>query len=340
MKIPKIIKLPSGMYNCQIRLKGQSISITDANRDIVEAKAYAYKSGMKKKVSYENITVYGALTKYIKSRDNIVSPSTVAGYNTIVRTRFKALQPLKIANLDAMIVQNHINEEATLCSPKTLRNAWSLTQSAIAYVGGERYNPTLPIIPEADMNYLTTEQIPIFLEALKGQPFEVAALLALWSCRRSEVLGLHWEDVDFDNRLIYICRARVVNKEGVLVDKSMPKNNASIRYIPMSDQLYDALLLTPEEERNGYVVDLPKNGLYDRINKLCRANGLPEIGVHGLRHSFASVAYHLRVPEKATMRLGGWKNDIIMKRIYTKLSDADAGKFATDVTNFFDESRG
>lgn len=48
MKIPKVIQLPSGMYFCQLRLNGQSISITDAGPDTVTAKAYAYKTGILK----------------------------------------------------------------------------------------------------------------------------------------------------------------------------------------------------------------------------------------------------------------------------------------------------
>lgn len=31
-----------------------------------------------------------------------------------------------------------------------------------------------------------------------------------------------------------------------------------------------------------------------RINRICEANGLPNVGIHGLRHSFVSLAYHFR----------------------------------------------
>jgi len=51
------------------------------------------------------------------------------------------------------------------------------------------------------------------------------------------------------------------------------------------------------EDKSGPVVRCNPNTIYHQINRVCARNGLPRVGTHGLRHSFASLGYHLGVPE-------------------------------------------
>ena len=51
----------------------------------------------------------------------------------------------------------------------------------------------------------------------------------------------------------------------------------------------------------------------ETFNRICRKNGLPEIGVHGLRHSFVSLAYHLGWSELTTMQIAGYSDYNTMK---------------------------
>lgn len=96
--------------------------------------------------------------------------------------------------------------------------------------------------------------------------------------------------------------------------KDTPKNITSRRSIPMCDRLYK-LLLSEEHVSNDRVVKVYPNIIERRVNKVCAANNLPLIGAHGLRHSFASLAYYLKIPEKVAMEIGGWANDTTMKKI-------------------------
>lgn len=73
------------------------------------------------------------------------------------------------------------------------------------------------------------------------------------------------------------------------------------------------------------------------MNRICADNQLPEVGIHGLRHSFASLCYHLNVPEKAVMQIGGWANDATMRRIYTHLAQRDMEKNIRSLKDFFAE---
>ena len=59
------------------------------------------------------------------------------------------------------------------------------------------------------------------------------------------------------------------------------------------------------------------------------------MGVHGLRHSFASLAFHLGLTEQETMELGGWSDYNTMRKIYTHLAAADRLKSQNKMAAFF-----
>ena len=85
----------------------------------------------------------------------------------------------------------------------------------------------------------------------------------------------------------------------------------------------------------GYVVTMNSNNVYRGINRVCEANNLPSIGVHGLRHSFISLAYHLGWSELATMRVAGFSDYQTMKKIYTHLAEIDQIKNQNAMKDFF-----
>ena len=50
---------------------------------------------------------------------------------------------------------------------------------------------------------------------------------------------------------------------------------------------------------------------------------MPEVGCHGLRHSFASLCQILQMPPIAIMEIGGWKDRATMDKIYTHVSNSE-----------------
>ena len=130
----------------------------------------------------------------------------------------------------------------------------------------------------------------------------------------------------------------VRQSDGGFVDKDTNKNTTSRRTIPiMIPELEKALSLVPKEERLGKVCSGSYDRIWEKINSLCRENGLPEVGFHGLRHSFASIGYALGVSELEMMRLGGWSDTKTMHKIYTHIAEADLLKSQNKIAKFFGE---
>lgn len=334
MKTPTARKLPSGSWFCRVRVNGKDIGITRPTEREAIAEAMAIKAGIKEtRQQPKKMTLSQAIDNYIESRQNILSPSTIRGYRSMQRVRFQSMMRKEIFSVSQAQWQSAVDAESRIVNAKTLTNAWRFLASVIYEATGQRPMIRLPQIIPNERQWLTPTQIPIFVEAVKGRKVEIAALLALSSLRRSELMNLRWKDIDLEAGVLHVNGAAVLNEHGVLVRKKETKNKTSRRTVPIIPPLKEALL---NADRTGeYVVTLKLTKIYDHINRVCKDAGLPEVGVHGLRHSFASLAFHLKLPEKVAMEIGGWANDQTMRKIYTHLAKEDLNKHAQSFTAFF-----
>ena len=336
IKIPQARKLPSGSWFCRVRVDGKDISITRATEKEAVAEAMAIKTGIKeaeKKPRKKTLTQ--AIDDYIDVRRNILSPSTIRGYKNIQKNRFQTIMKKDIYEITQEQWQMVVNLEARTITAKTLTNSWRFLASVIADTTGQRVTVRLPQIIPADRPWLTPEQIPTFVAAVKGDKAEIPALLALSSLRRSEIVNLRWSDVDLKNGVLTVNGAAVPDENHKIVHKRETKNKTSRRVVPIIPPLREAL---ENASRAGeYVVKFHPATILNQVNRVCVKNGLPEVGLHGLRHSFASLAYHLNMSEKVAMQIGGWADNQTMHKIYTHISQAQVSTAAQAFTRFFTE---
>lgn len=143
-----------------------------------------------------------------------------------------------------------------------------------------------------------------------------------------------WDKVDLQKQRIRVSGAAVFYKDDKLVQKKTNKNQSSQRYVPIMITELDAALCACEK-KEGLIVTCFPNTIYIQVNRICEKNGLPLVGVHGLRHSFALLAFHLEVPERISMQIGGWADHDTMYKIYTHLAQKDIVKYVTEMSKFF-----
>ena len=342
MKVPEPKKLPSGNWNIRLRLGGEGISVTKPTKkeciraaEIIKAE---YRAGKRAGNVTSDLTLSEAIDKYIDARQNSLSPSTIRGYTIIQKNRFQEYMGLKLSNISDW--QAVYDSEVGRLNGKTLKTSWALIRSVYKEQTGKQL-PEIHEVPvvKAERPYLDPEEINRFLAAVKGQKCEIAALLALSSCRCSEILALTWDKVDLDHSRILIAGAVVPNKDNQYVSKTTNKTESSRRYIPIFiPQLTFALQNAREgsEKVNQRVVHYrTESGLLRAINAVCEGAGLPLVGVHGLRHSFASLCVHLKIPEETAMQIGGWSDFTTMRKIYTHISQRDQQKNADKLASFF-----
>lgn len=343
MKIPEPKKLKSGTWFIQLRLtasdgKRVSIPVSAATKkeciraaELIKAE---HRSGRKVVQPASGKTLRQAAEEYIFKRSEALSPSTRRGYNTIIVSRFKGVMDAPIVGVDW---QAECNREAKLCSAKTLKNAWGFISSVLRSEGQNVPEIRLPQVIPSERPWLDPDEITRFLAVLKDTPVEVPALLALHGLRRSEICALTWEKTDLQKGIIHVEGAAVFDEQQKLTQKPTNKNKASRRAVPiMIPRL--AELLRASKEKEGLVVRCSPNTIWAQINRICKAAALPEVGVHGLRHSFASLAYHLGFSEMETMKLGGWSDAQTMRKIYTHLSDKERLNASNKMLEFYESA--
>ena len=310
IKVPAPRQLKSGAWNIELRKEGASI--TESTRDACLAKARAIRAGfLKAEKALPKQSLDSVIEKYIVDNTGVLSPSTVRGYESIRKTRFQTAMQEDVNGIDWQAL---VSAEAQAVSPKTVSNAWRLITGSLKYAGLPVPEINLPKQVRSDRPWLDYEQIIVFLEAIKGRKCERACLLALHSLRMSEIMALTPESVQSGR--IYVSGAIVIDSNGEYVRKDTNKTAASRREIPV--MIPRLLEIWPEE---GEPLQWQKHAaINEMVQTICRGAGLPEITMHGLRHSFASLAWYLGWDIMTTCYYGGWSDTSTVQRIYTHLS--------------------
>lgn len=339
MKVPEPRKLPSGNYFIRLRLGGEDIGVTAPTAKEATRKATLIKAehlaGKRKAPPAQPRTLRQEIDRYIAARSNTLSPLTIRGYRIIQKNRFQALLDRAPASVAPGEYQSIINAEAALCAPKTLKNAWGFLRTVIHEATG-KYPPDvkLPAQTPGKGRFLAPDEIRTFVRAIAPTKYAVPALLALSSLRISEIEALRWEDIPAAPKLIQVKGAVVLDEKNKRVKKASNKNASSTRSVPiMIPEL--AAALERDRQPRGPVMVISANSLRYGIQTTCERNGLPVVGIHDLRRSYASLAYHLKVPEMIAAEIGGWADTATMHKIYTKIAQADVDHYTTAMTAWY-----
>lgn len=248
------------------------------------------------------------------------------------------------AEITTSVLQDMINDYNKMGkSPKTIRNIMSLVSVIFRYAKLDNYikrdtpNPReflkLPKMVSKEGNVYTMEQITMMLRrAEETQNLNIQLLLAL-TCfagglRRSELVGLRWEDItlDKDNSYIMVRRAEVYANGKVNVKTT--KTKAGQRIIPISAEglVYEILTkarkqyLKEQSQSENFQGDnhvfilhhepycpLKPNRLYkiyeSFLNKECP--DLPRYRLHDLRHTYFTWCSDVGASELSITATGG-----------------------------------
>lgn len=172
------------------------------------------------------------------------------------------------------------------------------------------------------------EQTAALLEALEREDikYKVMVHLALFTgLRRGELMGLEWQDLNFEKNILDIRQAsQYLPGQGTFTKK--PKNQSSVRFLCLPSSLM-ALLKQYKahqaEERlkagiqwqgSERIFTTQKGGTMhpDTVSrwfpKFLKRQGLPELPFHGLRHTAATMLINQGLPAKSISGRMGHSN--------------------------------
>ena len=279
--------------------------------------------------------------KIIKGSVEITTYSSYATNVTKKIVPYFREKNLTLAGLQAKHLQAFYLHELETISASSVQREHANIHKALKYavqLDLIPYNPADRVErPKAQKHvstYYTAEEMEQFLECSKDHKLALLfQMTAFYGLRRSEVIGLRWDNIDFDSNIFtirHVVTQVTVDGTPTLVQADRAKTKSSVRSLPLVVGIRERLEnLKAQQEKNreicgdcynpdflGYVFVDEMGNLYkpnmvsDAFQALLKKHGLRKIRFHDIRHSCASLLL---------------KNGVNLKLIQEWLGHSDIG---------------
>ncbi|MFC1945578.1 tyrosine-type recombinase/integrase [Chloroflexota bacterium] len=295
-----------------------------------------------------------------------LSPKTAEGYDSIITRHLNpAFGMVVLTHLKPEMIQKYIGDKL---SNGRVREKGSLTARTVRHhivclhtalqqavkMGTLYRNPvdgvTIPRAERHEMRTMTESDIHMVLDMARSTPYYTFFYMAIFTgMRRSELLGLKWQDVDLTLHLASVRRSLHTAKGGQVILRQ-PKTEKSRRMVRLSSSTVAVLkeyleaqnefrhsLGCPRLTDGDYVFchydgrPLLPNAVSHNWTKFVRKCGLPGIRLHDARHTHASLMLKQGVhPKIVQERLGHSSIQITLdtySHVAPGLQEAAAEKF-------------
>lgn len=305
----KIEKLPSGSYRMRKMYKGKTYTVvTDYKPTQKEAIELMAKELDKVKGSSADKTFRIAAEEYIKMKSNVLSPSTIKGYRSLMSQYSENFMNMNLLQIENADIQKEINSLSAGRSPKTIRNLHGFISSILGLFRPDmKIYTTLPKKVKKEPYIPSDDDVRRILEESKGTEYEIPLILACYGMRRSEICALTPDDIEKD--ILHINKALVMDENKKWIVKST-KTTESTRDIVIPEELADKI------KKQGYIYKGHPNSILRFLKRTEKELEIPTFPLHKLRHYFASKMSAMHIPDADIMHMGGWKTDHVMKDVY------------------------
>lgn len=272
---------------------------------------------------------------YKEYAEKELSPTTVqSGKNELKNYVLPEIANMPLNKIDVLTVQRIINNlkerdrerldkdgNVVKLSPTSVNNVYRLLRKILNKAVAWEYietNPVLkvkaPGVSKKEKKSYNREELLEILDILKTEDLLTEALFTIAICtglRRGELVGLHIENIDFDNNIINVKRAVVWDQKNQRIIEKETKTKGSVRQVPIprfcTEVIIEYLKLRQRiiqqfKRRNPSYIpprnlflsktggimfpDTPSSKWLDFRN---RHKGIKDVSLHGLRHSYCTM---------------------------------------------------
>lgn len=279
-------------------------------------------------VSQNNISFMAFIKKYIEDKKTILSPSTYAGYLHIYQTLHEFygdnLKLKDVTYLNLLDFYNYMKNERHVKN-NSIKRYKEILSPALSLAYRDDLIPKNPyeFMPKlkrekTKLEYYNKGELEKLFEITDKTPIGLIVRVAtFYGFRRSEILGLRWKSIDFNNKTITI-ENKVLNIKKEIICSEVLKTLSSNRTLPLLPEIEEPLLKRKSEiEKNKVLYGSCYNHKFDEyvfvndigdlylpdfithyFGDLLKKRNLKHIRFHDLRHSCASLLVANGVPMK------------------------------------------
>lgn len=315
------------------------------------------------------------LEEWLEMMKNSLEVTTYASYcMSIRRSIIPYFQDKKLTLQDLekhpKYIQDYYQNELNAgLSANTVIHRHANIRKCLQYafqIGLIKSNPADRVERPRKVKYVATiynqEELETLFNVVRGDPIELAVILAaFYGLRRSEVVGLKWDAIDFEKKTFTIkhtvTQVTVDGKE-VTIQKDRTKTKSSYRTLPLVPPFEELLHRLKQEQLvnqkvcgNAYcqkyldyiyvnaIGELVKpNFITQHFEIVLKNNGLKKIRFHDLRHSCASLLYANGVSLKEIQEWLGHSDIGTTSNIYTHLDYSSKVSSANAILAFYPEN--
>lgn len=300
---------PSGSWYIRKRFNGKQVYINFTHKPAnyeIEQKIFGIQMNNRPnmKGTFKNYA-----DDYISSKSNVLSPSTIESYKSIIRNLSPAFLGKKMADITQVDVQKEINQYTTTRSAKSTKNANGFISAVMGF-----YRPDLVLktriskTASKKVRIPTDDEVKIIINEVRGTEYELPTLLAICGLRRSELLAVTDKDLD-QNNMLTIARSLVKSEDGYRIKESN-KTVSSTRKIWIPNDIADLL-----REKKVVYTGFPNN-IYRNLVRIQNKYGMEHFTLHALRHYYISYAHAQGIPDASIAATVGHKNTNTTRAVY------------------------
>lgn len=284
----------------------------------------------------ENITLGQLADRFIESRSNLLSPSTIVGYKKIRKTALQDIIDYRIGLLTKHLYQKAINDYSVNRSYKTVLSAHSFFRKVLKENGiNIAENIDLPPKEKKQIKVPTVDEVKLLFQYTKGTRLHLYCLFAvILGMRKSEIIAVQWKDIDIDKQTISINKARVKNTDKEYVLKQT-KTFDSTRTLHLPSVVIEELGEVSEPEE--FIIQDTPDALDSQYKRLQKKMNFP-YNFDSLRHFYASVMLMSGIPNKYSIDRMGHATENMLQRVYQHTFESKQQEYDVILDNFFAET--
>lgn len=326
-------KLPSGSWRVNAYLgkdidgKPMRKSVTAKTKKEAMQKALALSAN----VQVEHMTIREAVERYIESREQSLSPSTIQGYKKALDNQISPISVYMIDGVTNNDLQNWVNSLLRRgYSKKTVYNALGLLKASFkAFNPSMHINVSIGQRERPEILIPTAEEVSSMIGLANNDLKKAIVLGAFCSLRRGEISYLRYSDLK--DGILHV-HGDMVYSDKLWMRKDVPKTSDSDRYInvPLS-----AIRILGDGREDEAIYKYTPDDITRGFSRLMKRMGLP-YHFHSLRHFYVSQLYAAGVPKTYIQRMGGWSDSHTLDRVYLHLMAQKKDDVSELAMNVFD----
>lgn len=294
------------------------------NRKNAEKQAAIFEKGVEEQTLTDSRITFAEYAEYvisIKEKSDITEGTAIA-YRQVLKSIEKHIGHIQLKNLVPNVLNKLYSELLENGKgKKSVRYIHGVIRIVLGFAAKEGIIPknyatfaTPPKKEKVEIKPLTEEELNNFFQALysDGTNYSYQMLFSLMittGCRIGEICSLNWEDIDFENKRIHICKHYVHTKKGYVIKKCC-KTSSVVRWIYLDDNIMKMLFNYREDYKkraidNGGTWSLDEKAVFTSpvffgehlrsdsvrawLTRFNENHELPQFHPHQLRHTAISL---------------------------------------------------